>query len=413
MYLIENSRTSAAWYLSTLAVGIVLARASGYFWFETTLVWGQPVTVVVQRFFVGVAVVLWGILESRERAKGLFLSFLIVFALAWFIHFGLFRFHGDAFNYTAVLYVPIILMVSLKPPRFTEGLTSLNTFAWSVTGVILGTLVAFFAGIADPKPQSSNVVAFDEARYWLPLNDAVGIDGRWTGPFSHNGDTAMMGALLVVIAFVKWRKSSWVYLGTGILTLSLTFGRASIGAALVGLLVIAIFSNRGILASVPRWLRIVAVGLLLSLAAIFLYSRPAGLTGRDSFWAAFLDLWLTAPFVGVGSSGVAESGGITQQWGHAHSMYIDELARYGLLGLGSQLAAIAMGLVIVGMAAGRGFPGPLAISVTYLIVAITEPRNSWIHPTVISLLILLTVAVASSFLTREKGFSSSQAGGYG
>ena len=407
MTLRSSLRSSATWYIGTLAVGVVLARAGGYFWFERPLILGQPSNVLIQWAVFGVAAVAWLVLGKRERARGLLLVFLVSMSIAWFVHLLLYRWHGDAFNYAAILYVPILMMVMLKPPTTREALQSVTVYAWTVTAVILFTLLVEVLGQVSPKPQSPDVIAFDEARYWLPFNDALGIDGRWTGPFSHNGDTAMMGALLIVIAFVKWQRSSWVFLGTGALVLLLTFGRASIGAALVGLLVIFMLTEKGRAASVPRRLRI-GFGALAGLAvAVFMLTRPAGVTGRNNFWAAFIDLWLTSPLVGVGSSGISVSGGITQQWGHAHNMYIDELARYGLLGFSAQIIAIAVGLVIVGMAAARGFPGPLAVVITYLVTAVTEPRNDWIHPSVITVLLLLMVALAAASLERPRLDSTS------
>jgi hypothetical protein len=82
-------------------------------------------------------------------------------------------------------------------------------------------------------------------------------------------------------------------------------------------------------------------------------------------------------------------------------MYIDELARYGLVGLVAQMSAIAIGVLILALAANRGFPGPLAVAVTYLVTAITEPRNDWIHPSVVTMLLLLLVSLAAASLRRD------------
>jgi O-antigen ligase len=121
-----------------------------------------------------------------------------------------------------------------------------------------------------------------------------------------------------------------------------------------------------------------------------------------------LELWKSAPLVGIGSSGIAVSGGITEQFGHAHSLYIDELARYGVLGFVTQFGAIAVGLVIAFMAAKRGMAGPLAIMTAYLVTGVTEPRNTWISPTVTGTLLIVAVVTAGVSLNRDKKHQDSE-----
>jgi O-antigen ligase len=264
-------------------------------------------------------------------------------------------------------------------------------------------------GLLAIKPQPEGIIEFDNERYFLPLNDILGIDGRWPGPFGHNGDTAMMGALIIVIAFAYWSRASWVFLLVGSFTLLLTNGRASMGAAAAGLIVIAMFVTTGPLARFRRSWRIGGGAVLLLLGAAVMYLRPAGLTGRERIWPAFLELWQTSPLLGVGGSGIAVSGGVTQEFGHAHSLYIDELARYGLVGFVVQFGALAVGVVIACWAAGRGRPGPLGVLVAYLVTAVTEPRNSWITPSATGfLVILMVVAAAAELRATERGAADAE-----
>ena len=181
-----------------------------------------------------------------------------------------------------------------------------------------------------------------------------------------------------------------------------TSGRASIGAVIAAIVIMVMFAQNGRIARIPRWIRVSGGIGALMFGAIFMYSWSAGSTGRDYFWPAFMDLWESAPFVGIGTSGIAVSGGITEQFGHAHSLYIDELARYGLLGFITQFGAVAVGLVVTFLAAKRGLAGPLAILIAYLVTGLTEPRNQWISPTVTGTLLILAVVTAGVFLSREK-----------
>ena len=374
----------------------------------TSNLWqGQPVfkgqsAAIVLFFLVFMAAFLsWLGVPGRARASGLLASFLILMSVAWIVHLILYRIHGDAFNYTALLYVPILAMIWLKPPTLREAWTAIISFAWIVTAVLVVTRALEMMGVLAIKTQSQYVINFDEKHYFLPLNDLLGIDGRWPGPFGHNGDTAMMGALLIVIGVAYWTRASWVFLAVGAFTLLITSGRASMGAAIAGIIILMVFAREGRIARIPRGFRIWGgiVGLVAGTA--FMYSRSAGSTGRESFWPAFLKLWESSPFVGIGTSGISISGGITEQYGHAHSLYIDELARYGLLGFLTQFGAIALGLVIAFLAARRGVAGPLAIMTAYLVTGITEPRNGWMSPSVTGMLLILVVVTAGAALLRD------------
>lgn len=409
MALSESMRRSGAWYLTVIAVGVVLERFANYLWFENLLLKGQASNILVAFFYFAVALAAWLTLGPRPRARGLFLAFLLLMGAAWFAQWGLYRYHGDAFNYTAFLYVPVLLLILFKPPTAGEARTAALGFAWTVTIVLVLTRLLEMLGILNIKPQPEGIIEFDTERYFLPLNDLLGIDGRWPGPFGHNGDTAMMGALIIVIAFAFWSRSSWVFIAVGGLTLLLTNGRASMGAVAAGLVIMAMFVTRGPLTRIPRSWRIGIGSVILVAGAAVMYLRPAGLTGRERIWPAFLELWETSPLIGVGGSGISVSGGVTQEFGHAHSLYIDLLARYGLVGFVLQFGAVVIGVVIACWAAGRGRPGPLGVLVAYVVTGITEPRNPWIVPSATGFLVILMVVAAAGELRALKAEKESTA----
>ncbi len=362
---------------------------------------GQSAAIVLFFLVFAVAFLSWLAVGSRARASGLLSGFLILMSVAWIVHLILYRIHGDAFNYTALLYVPILAMIWLKSPTLREAWTAIISFAWTVTAVLVITRALEMIGVLAIRSQPQGVITFDEKSYFLPLNDLLGIDGRWPGPFGHNGDTAMMGALLIVIAVAYWTRASWIFIAVGGFTLLITSGRASMGAAIAGIIVLIVFAREGRIARIPRGFRIWGGIVGLVAGAAFMYSRSAGSTGRESFWPAFLKLWESSPFVGIGTSGISISGGITEQYGHAHNLYIDELARYGLLGFLTQFGAIALGVVIAFLAAKRGVAGPLAILTAYLVTGITEPRNGWMSPSVTGMLLILVVVTAGAALLRD------------
>jgi O-antigen ligase len=329
-----------------------------------------------------------------------------VLVLAWIANIVSFNIHNDAFTYGALLFVPILAMINLKPPTASEGVSVLLGLAWAVTVVLVGTRVAESLGLIDVKDQPLGIIEFDESYYWLPLNDLVGIDGRWPGPFGHNGYTAMMGAFLIVIAVVFWTRSSWVFLSVGTLTLLVTSGRASAGAAAAGIVLYGMFTNKGPFTRIAPLLRIIGGIVVLTAGFAVLLSGRSGLTGRQNIWPAFWDLWLTSPVVGVGSSGISTSGGITEQYGHAHSMYLDLLARNGIIAFALVVTALAIGVGITIAAALRGNPGPLALLTAYLIVALTEPRNDWLHPGTYVLMVVVAVFTAGASLQGGNTFAA-------
>jgi len=396
----SDLRSSASWYLGVLAVGVVLERYVNYLWFEIPVVFGQPANVLSGFVYFFAATAVWLLLEPRARARGWLSAFLVLMAVAWLIHLVLYRYHGDAFNYTAMLYVPILFLIWWKPPTKDEAWTAVSVFAWTVSIVLVGTRLLESIGLLEVRNQTDALIAFDTERYFLPLNPLLGIDGRWPGPFGHNGDTAMMGALLIVIAVARWRRSSWVFLIVGALTLLVTSGRASIGAAAAGLLIIFMF-REGTFIWMARVVRIPIGVVALTFGAWVLINRPAGLTGRNTIWPAFFELWQTSPWIGVGGSGINQGNEWTIQFQHAHNMYLNDLTREGLLGAGVQYAAVALGVVIAARVAWWGAPGALAVIATYLITGITEPRNPWIAPSATGFLFILMVVYAST-LTRRR-----------
>ena len=402
-------------FLAVLAAGVVLERWVNYLWFEQAVVWGQPANVVTMFVVVGLAFWVWLIATPRRIASRELMLFIAAMAAAWLVHWLLYRYHGDAMNYTAILYVPILVLIALKPPDFSGVRLSVLTFAWAIAVVLVVTRIMEMFGILEIRSQAPGVIMFDEERYFLPLNDLLGIEGRWPGPFGHNGDTSMMAALLIVIAIAFWSRSSWVFLAVGGLTLVLTNGRASIGAAAAGVVLLLMFSRSTLLQRFPRTLRISAGSVVLLAGALVMFARPAGLTGREKIWPAFLELWSQSPLLGVGGAGIANGNEVAQFYGHAHSLYIDELARWGLAGFVTQFAAIGIGLLIAARAAGFGSPGPLAVIVTYLITGVTEPRNHWIEPSATGFFLILMVLAAAAYLQERvptgrqpDGFESDQ-----
>lgn len=80
----------------------------------------------------------------------------------------------------------------------------------------------------------------------------------------------------------------------------------------------------------------------------------------------------------------------------AHSLYIQELAEYGVVGFAVQYGAVGLGLVIALASAARGWPGPLAIMAAYAIAGVTNLlHDGWLGHYTYTLMIITAVLSAA------------------
>lgn len=397
-----NLRTSAAPYLSVLIVATVMGDWSGEIWPGVAVWKAQAPAVLIPIAGFGIAGVLWLVLRWRTVARGWLLVFLGAFAVTWLANLLGHFYHSDMTTHIALLFVPVLAMIAIKPPTLPESVRTLIALAWSIAITLVAARLLEMFGVLSPKYQTPALIEFDESYYWLPLNDFLGIEGRWPGPFGHNGFTAMMGAFIIVIAIAFWSRSSWVFLIVGGLALVVTSGRASVGAAIAGIVIVAMLSTQAPWTRIPRRWRVGGGAAVLALGTVVLFTGRSGLTGRQNIWPAFYELWLTSPWWGVGGTGIQASDGLTGSFLHAHNLYLDTLTRYGIWTFLLVIATLLIGLGVTLAAGLHGYPGPLALVVAYLITGITEPRNDWIHPGTLVLMVIISVMAAGSYLRIRK-----------
>ena len=388
-------------YLSVLAVVVAGMRWSQYLWPTDPTFLGQPPGILVTFVGFGVVTIVW-YSNSQRHTPGFWLTaFLALAGLTWAFAFIANRIHGDAVNYAAFLTLLILALIWVKPPSSAETWTAIRVLGWSTVLMLVTTRILELVNVLPVRHVPNWINWFDRTNYWLPLRELMNLDGRWPGPFGHNGDTAMAGAVLIVIAVAQWHRiASPIFLAVGVFTLMLTSGRASIGAAVAGIATVILFSRKGALSSVPTWVRLLIALGGTAFVAVVLLGGSAGTTGRHAIWPAFFELWLTAPLTGVGTAGISTSGGLTEQFGHAHNLYLDELTRHGVLAFLAMCAMIVIGILIGVRAALKGSSGALAIMVAYVVFNVTEPRNDWIHPTYPALLFMLSVLAANAWITN-------------
>lgn len=216
----------------------------------------------------------------------------------------------------------------------------------------------------------------------------------------------LISTLLIVIGLARWRKSSLVFVVIGLLGVLLTGGRGAALALAAGLFVLVIFAAKGPVSRIPIPLRATLGGLALGAFGFMFLLSPLGTTGRfgtGGIWDAFVSLWRTSPWIGVGQTGILADprAGISME---AHSLYLQELTRSGVLGFAVQFAIIVVGIAIVAIAAFRGVAWPLALVTSYYVASLTEVfQDGWLqHSTYSMLLILCVVASAQRFTTPAR-----------
>ena len=389
-------------YLSFMFLGMLAAAFAGYLTEGRPVFKAQSAGIVIVLVTFGVTLAFWLALRVRAHVSGTARLFLLGMGALWVVHMGMAIFHHDLFNHTVWTFIPFLALVWLKPPNAREGWAALWALAWGVAVVLVLTRSLEIFGVLEVKSVPESITEFEQARYWLPFSGHLGLEGRWPGPFGHNADTGMMGALIAIVAIVNWRRTSPILIAVGALTLLLTGGRGPQGAIVVSLAILLIFSRRGRLAMVPLWARVTAAIAMTFAVIAALVGTGAGLTGRDVIWSEFLPLWRESPWLGIGTTGISENLNLTRGFTHAHNMLLDELVRYGLLTTLLLVAVLLVGAVLPIRAAARGYPGPLAILCAYGVLTVTEVRNNWQQPSILVLLVITCVLIANSWLADHQ-----------
>jgi hypothetical protein len=394
-------RTSAVPYLCVAAAAVLIGRFFTYLVRGDVTVKGQPLVIVVTYVGFAIAGILWLLYRGERTRSPLLATFLCGMALVWLLHMVLMYVHDDAYNYMAFLFPVFMLLLLLKTPSADEAWTGLVAFAWVLAAILLGSWVLEISGLMEPLPLPESITAFQQDQYWLPLDGFMGVDGRWTGPFGHNTRAGLGAAFVLIIAVSRWRWSSIPLALIGAFMLLITAVRASMLSVFAALVVLVIFSRRGLLAKVPMWARFSALGVAVVGGAVFLLGAKAGLTGRQSIWPAFVDMFPQSPWTGIGASGIAQGPHIVVISGDAHNIFLDELVRNGVLGFVTQFAVIGLGIFIAFLAAARGFAPAAAILAAYLIAAQTDVQNDWIHLSYLLFVVVVTVVAAGSWLREN------------
>lgn len=303
----------------------------------------------------------------------------------------------------AVLITGLLLGLALvKPPTAGQAAWVLDVLGWSLVVVIVVTLGLEATGTVPSwydRWWATDLMLAEREQYWLPLAGVLGLDARWAGPFVHPGRVGEVAALLVAWGVTRVGTTRVVVTAGGLLALLLAGSRTSYLAAAAGVLAVVIIRGWPSLARPVRW-AVVALGLggLVATLVLIVGTNP-GLTGRTSVWPTYYRLWQGDPLWGVGGAGVAQAQaqGLLPTWAyHAHSLWLDVLARHGLVVLVLVVAALASAVALAVGSARHGRGATAGVVVVLLVSSITHSLVDWSVPDVPMLFLVLAVLSTES-----------------
>ncbi len=198
---------------------------------------------------------------------------------------------------------------------------------------------------------------------------------------------------------------------SGAIIILMSDSRSAVLSCAVGIAVlIAVMPRLGHLLT-PTWLRIAAPTAVAVAFTGYVVAIDPTLNLRTPVWETFLSLWTTSPITGVGATGIQASieDGSLQSWAnHGHSLAIDPLTRYGLIGLLAVGAVIVATGVIATKAARTGFAAPVVILATFVAGGISDNLVDWRYLGVQAVTILLAGLLGAVWLGQERSGSPSR-----
>ena len=390
---------SGAPYLVVLFVTAVVTHFAQYIFPGIAVVSGQPLSVVLAFVGTSVALVLWLLYAPQQFWPALFQVFIGALVLAWVFAVIAAAFHRDAFNLVASLVPVSLVMVWFKRPHARDVWRAGDAFAWSIIFVAVAAQMLDWLGIRELR--------YD---FWnrLPLIDQIiGPIGRWEGPFGNSNLAGPIGAFLVAYGMYRYGWSRWAMVITGGVIVFLSDSRTGYLGLLVALFVAALYRPRIGRVQMNGISRAIALAVAaVAFVALIVLLDPT-INNRIPVWATFWNLWWSSPLVGVGGDGIAnaiQGDGLLGGWAtHGHNIFVDPLARSGLLGLLPLLIALLSALILTLRAAEVGRQAGLVVLACFLAIGITEDVVDWRYLGIQVFPLLLAAMLGVGATLQRKG----------
>ena len=345
---------------------------------------GQDWGIVVAYVLFVVAILLWIPQRWDFHWGKLEVAFLVNALILWTYQSARTQLDQNVFNLTAFLFPLALLLISLKKPspnavRHAYLAMLIGLIAISALSLISGGLGITLNGF----------YGIDSSESRIPVvSDLFGIENRWAGPFGSVNYAGPVGGLILISAFAFKGKGRLALCLGGLAILMLSQARTSIVAVLLAFLTLVLFSSPLIRSSRSTVYRTLLVASTASALFLYVLLIDPSLNGRTPIWSGFFGLFLDQPITGVGYSGVAnyislhisDPGFIPHN--HAHSIYLDIAARFGLPALLLTLSLLAITLWVSWQNRGLDAGTSLALCVYIFIAGIAETIFSWQYITI-------------------------------
>lgn len=388
-------------YAPVFFVAILAGQTVRFFLGSDPIIGAQPAQILIPLVAFPVSVALWLASPAPIRLPSRRLTFLFgLLLLIWL--WALVR-DWAAFDLTTFTLGPFLAMLAAKhpPPAVAAWvLKVVSTIALALFAV--GALYALVAGI----PPTGYIAK------WPPLTDPFDPIGMWWAPFNGPAESGFLGGVLVLVGLANGGVLRVILVVGG--SVMLFFGgtlSAALGLA-AGLLVFwvgqARNSNRKGLTFTS-----IAIALLLGIAMLVreLVENPS-LSRRSFIWADFIELAMSNPIIGWGSSVLIQSeatqqfprGGARSAHGSdAHNIVLDAWARYGFMAAAVVFCVGILSVLIAteGWRASRS--EGLSLVVFMLTVGLVEAHIWWLSPGVGITVFLLAVLVGSKSVSSQRG----------
>ena len=405
-------KESGAPYLSAIFLTVVAAQLAQYL--SPTDVWvkGQPAAVILNFTGFGVAFVLWWLYRPGGSWPPVFAWLVAAWVVLWAVTVGLSVLHGDLFTLTAFLVPAGLVMIWLKKPSLNSIFSAGDAFAFGLIAIDIASQLLDFTGIRASNfegwsriPGQTQVVEFAYRNFGALFGHYTGPLARWMGPFGNVNLAGPIGAFLFVYALLRPGRRRVLILVAGALIVVGSDSRTSILSCAAGVAaLIAIAPKLGSFRT-PRWLRIAAPTTVAAAFVGYIAVIDPTLNQRTPVWDVFFSTWRASPVTGVGASGiqtVIESGTLQAWANHGHSIFIDPLTRFGIVGLLAVMAVIVASAVIATRVARVGFAAPAVLLITFLADGFSEDLVDWRYLGVQAVPLTLAVMLGGAALSRSK-----------
>lgn len=329
MARIPTERAAYMWVLIALPITTTFTQ---YVAPPTLAIKGQSPAIVLWLIGTVSAICLWVPYRRQARWSRTATLAIGLIGLSWL--YLVFRIQGEGggLNYSTYCVPVILALLALKPPARTDVLTGISIFCYCVV------IAAFFGLLLDRMGIAPSGFVLERNGYGrLPfLSELLNTDARWDGPFQHSNYAGMIGGSVILASLALPRLHRLILVTAGALILLLSQSRTGGLATLIGLAIYLLFSPKIRKLRHKNFFRLAIAILSVSAIMTYILAFDPTLGLRTSAWHEFMRFWQKNPGMGIGTPTIENyfresSAHDILAFTHAHDLFIDQGARYGLL----------------------------------------------------------------------------------